>query len=147
MPGSKSYGPVGYTEIPDYPGYCINKDGDAMRLRELRYGEKHPRAKLTEQSVIEIRNLAAAGEKFTVLADKFGVSDSLIESVVSGKGWAHVGGPITPLKKKGPNLSPHEKEVIQERLYSGLAVATIARILGRPDPTIRSFVRSVHNAG
>lgn len=59
-------------------------------------GESHPQSKVTENDVIEIRTLKAAGYPNKDLAAMFGVSRPLISNIVTGKRWGHVGDPITP---------------------------------------------------
>jgi hypothetical protein len=55
-------------------------------------GEAHPRAKLTEADVLEIRRLHREGAGgYGALAERFGVSRSVIQSVVQRRSWAHVG--------------------------------------------------------
>lgn len=60
------------------------RDGD-------RRGTKNGRAKLTEASVSEIRELLAAGEQKRVIAVRYGVSDVAISMIGLGKTWRHVG--------------------------------------------------------
>jgi HNH endonuclease/NUMOD4 motif len=47
-------------------------------------------AKLTEESVIEIRKLRAAGERRIDIARRFGVSDTAIGLITSRKKWRHI---------------------------------------------------------
>jgi hypothetical protein len=60
---------------------------DMVRKGRSARGERQPNAKLTEQSVKEIR--AAVGMHRDV-ASKFNVSESLVRGVRSGKRWRHV---------------------------------------------------------
>ncbi len=53
-------------------------------------GEKHPMAKLTEESVRTIRHRRAAGEALGVLADEYGVLKSAICAVATRRTWKHV---------------------------------------------------------
>jgi len=55
-------------------------------------GGQHPRAKLTEAGVDEIRQRRAQGEQLRTLADEFGVSVSTIGSAARGDTWRHVTG-------------------------------------------------------
>ena len=52
-------------------------------------GENHNQSKLTEDGVCEIR-LCAGSETQKSLADRFGVSQSAISMVISGKRWGHL---------------------------------------------------------
>lgn len=53
-------------------------------------GAKNGRAKLTEQDVLEIRERHARGEKRALVAERFGVSPTLISQIVSRRVWAHL---------------------------------------------------------
>lgn len=56
-------------------------------------GEKNPNAKITEAEVREIRRAYATGKHTQeVLGLLFGVSQTRINDIVRGKGWAHVEG-------------------------------------------------------
>ena len=53
-------------------------------------GEAHPKAKLTEDDVREIRRRAAAGEMYKDLAAEFGIARSGVSEMVNRKTWRHV---------------------------------------------------------
>lgn len=53
-------------------------------------GEKSPNAKLTEKSVILMRNMRNAGCAVKTLVDIFGVSDTNVRLILSRKAWNHV---------------------------------------------------------
>lgn len=53
-------------------------------------GEKHYRAKVTEEEVREMRRLAQQGATPTELARRFGISDATIGSIVRWQTWRHV---------------------------------------------------------
>lgn len=56
-----------------------------------RPGSKSPNSKLTEQDVIEIRELYAEGNQtFRTLAIQYDVSRGLISSIISRRSWTHV---------------------------------------------------------
>lgn len=62
-----------------------------FRERCLR-GEQHPKAKLTESDVRQIRHRFATGQaSLTALAREAGVTKQAIQSIVTGKTWRHVG--------------------------------------------------------
>lgn len=60
-------------------------DGDFVRR-----GEEQALAKLTEEKVREARILHAAGETFTALAARYGVSRPAIANAITRRTWAHV---------------------------------------------------------
>jgi len=64
------------------------------RPREELKGERNPSAKLTRDAVVKIREKRYSGEHISVLVNEFGVSESTIRSIVTGRTWRHVGGPI-----------------------------------------------------
>ncbi|MGV2914654.1 HNH endonuclease [Streptomyces alfalfae] len=59
-----------------------------------RRGSRHSKALLDEAAVLSIRQRFASGETTPALAAQFGVSDGCITSIVLGRSWKHVGGPI-----------------------------------------------------
>ena len=59
-------------------------------LRVCPAGEKHYRAKLSEDSVREIRTLRLAGHSQKAIGKKMGVTQGCIGPVLSGKTWKHV---------------------------------------------------------
>lgn len=63
---------------------------DAKAKGRHSHGESHPRAKLTEQDVIEIRRRVARGEKRQALAEEKGVSLCAIRDIVLYRHWKHV---------------------------------------------------------
>lgn len=54
-------------------------------------GEKHPRAKITEEDVREIRRRAACKEcSNTELAEEYGISGAMVGYIIKKKSWSHV---------------------------------------------------------
>lgn len=53
-------------------------------------GESHPRCRLREAQVIEIRRLAAEGMSRRRLAEMFGVGQGTVQHVVTRQTWRHV---------------------------------------------------------
>lgn len=67
---------------------CINRD-------RIANGSNQGLSKLTEEDVLEIRHrYNSTSESTYSLADNVGVTASAIQSIVTGKTWKHVGGPI-----------------------------------------------------
>lgn len=56
----------------------------------LVHGEKHKCSKLKTEQVIEIRHRVANGERKARVAREYGVSNTLIGYIVSGRAWPHV---------------------------------------------------------
>ena len=53
-------------------------------------GEKNPHARLTEEQVVEIRNLYSEGWTQVRLAERFGIDQTSVSRIVLRKSWAHV---------------------------------------------------------
>ena len=64
---------------------------ESLRLRKHRKGSECHNAKLTEEQVLEIRNLYSSG-KFTQeeLAKRFNVYPTAIQKIVNRKNWKHL---------------------------------------------------------
>ncbi len=72
------------------------RDADVRGRTNLPKGASHPRAKLTDEQVLEIRRLYKPWYFTTYdLAKKFGVGRTAIISIVDGKSWKH----LLPLDK------------------------------------------------
>jgi Mor family transcriptional regulator len=64
---------------------------DLVTARRTEYvGQNRTQSKLNDSKVREIRQLFANGASGLELAERYGVSASLINGVVSGKRWKHV---------------------------------------------------------
>lgn len=57
---------------------------------EARRGSEHPNARLTDDQIREIRAAARAGERQRDIAQRFGISRSLVGQIHRGAAWAHV---------------------------------------------------------
>ncbi len=64
---------------------------DKITHGTIAAGEKNSKAKLTADSVIEIRRLAASGISHRAIAGQFGVSRPAISHIVRGDTWKHIG--------------------------------------------------------
>ncbi len=65
-------------------------------LAAPKRGSGNPQASLTETQVIEIRERSAHGCRIIDLAAEYGISQPRISDILTGKAWAHVGGPTRP---------------------------------------------------
>ncbi len=59
------------------------------RNRGLR-GASHPRSKLTDQDVYEIRGRVASGEPRHSVAECFGITYATVGKIVTGRRWGHL---------------------------------------------------------
>jgi hypothetical protein len=53
-------------------------------------GERHPRAKITEADVLEIRRRRRGGEKLVAIAQDYGLTHPAVINICAGRGWRHV---------------------------------------------------------
>lgn len=73
--------------------YCTPSENKKHAFRiglESNVGEKHSRARLTGENIVEIRKRYAAGEPVKEIAESFGVHQSNISHIVSGRRWKHI---------------------------------------------------------
>jgi hypothetical protein len=63
----------------------------AKILAGMRLGEAHPKAKLTDAQVENIRRARASGETTIALAREYGVSHQLVSQIASGRSRKHSG--------------------------------------------------------
>ncbi len=70
----------------------LNNTDRALKGRSAHpTGEKHPMAKLTDEIVLEIRRIyAAGGVTQRALAVRFGLCGATVSQVVNGKRWTHL---------------------------------------------------------
>jgi hypothetical protein len=66
-----------------------NRD-DARKHGTMSLGSRHPAAKLREEDIPAIRQLRDQGLFLWQIAERFGVSKSLIHLVLKGRNWKHV---------------------------------------------------------
>jgi hypothetical protein len=80
-------------------------------------GEKHGHAQLMREDVLAIRRrYAAGGETVRGLAQEYGVCAGAISSILTGRLWAHVGG---PRKKSKQVLTAADAQAIRRRAQQG----------------------------
>lgn len=73
---------------------AVNSVDMVAKGRSL-HGEKHHGVKLTGSDVLAIRErYASGGVTQKMLSDEYGISGPHICSILTGKYWRHVGGPI-----------------------------------------------------
>jgi DNA invertase Pin-like site-specific DNA recombinase len=103
---------------------------------DRRVGSSHYKAKLKDHDILEIRNLAAQGEKRSDIAKKYGVSDKTIWGIQTGKTWKHVGGPKTLSKYRKQNLTDEDRAKIVRLRKAGKSLQEIALEMRRGKSTI-----------
>jgi len=65
------------------------KHSDA-KLPTAARGESHGHSKLTNELVLQMRDLRAKGALLKELGPMFGVRLSTVQKIVTGKAWTHV---------------------------------------------------------
>jgi len=65
-------------------------DAKGRRINAPQLGERNGNAKLTAETVREIRRRRAAGEPRKAVAAAFGVSESAVKQAINGRTWRHV---------------------------------------------------------
>lgn len=77
-------------------------DRNRKNRQAKQKGVAHGKAKLTGDQVLQIRHLYAAGNiTHEELGRQFGVAGGTIASILTGKKWKHVGGPISRIDMHG----------------------------------------------
>lgn len=78
---------------------------ESMRGKDIRYavrvmrvGSEKSSAKLKDDDIPVIRQMYADGVKCSEIEQRFGVSQSIIHRIVTGKGWRHVPGDVPGLR-------------------------------------------------
>lgn len=68
---------------------------DAAARDRMPYGERNHFAILSEVDVVQLREAYAAGADAQTLASNFGIGESTVRCIVTGRKWKRAGGPIT----------------------------------------------------
>jgi hypothetical protein len=67
-----------------------DRNGSRQHPELLKRGANHPNAKLTAKAVRSIREHVAAGEQQAILAKRYGVTRTLICTIVHRRAWRHL---------------------------------------------------------
>lgn len=67
-----------------------SRNGSVRHPESRPRGSQHPKARLSEMQVQQIRSAARAGKTHGVIAARFGVSRSRVTMIVNRQAWAHV---------------------------------------------------------
>jgi hypothetical protein len=73
-------------------GTRLDNTNDRRRNGNDFCGEKHPNSRLTDADVSEIQTAVEAGTAQQVIADQYGVHQSVISKIASRKAWGHLQG-------------------------------------------------------
>jgi hypothetical protein len=69
---------------------CVENHADRERHGTLLHGEAHPKARLNDVVVREIRAAAARGESQGAIGARYGIGQGHVQQVVSRKIWRRV---------------------------------------------------------
>lgn len=67
-----------------------NNNADKVEQGTWQGGARNPNVKLTEESVRAIRALAASGVRAPELGRRFGVTPTMVHSIVKRRNWTHI---------------------------------------------------------
>lgn len=96
-------------------------------------GSKCPRAKLTEEAIPVIRQCYREGVTLKLIAERFGVSYTTVQQIVSGKTWQHVEDENMGFRRKPLNnykLNAAQREEIRLRKNRGENSESLAEEFG-----------------
>lgn len=88
-------------------------------------GTDNKQSKLTENDVKEMRRLRNEGCDLSLIAEKFNVTEANVSSIVTGKTWKHVAGPIQKVQQH-QRLSDQDVRDIRRLSTEGVANCEIA---------------------
>lgn len=71
--------------------YCASDDHAHHSISNYKRRAEHGRARLTEDNVVQIRELLAQGIRQTVIAKRFGVDQTTVSAIKYGKTWTAIG--------------------------------------------------------
>lgn len=94
-----------------------------------RHGNRRSYAKLTDDQVVELRELAAGGMSGAELGRRFGISDTQARNIVTGEQWAPEYKLEWPLPSVWLGVSVENQDAADERVAQLLATPAAIRFL------------------
>lgn len=124
---------------------CVNTDHlflgtqqenmtDMVNKGRSLFGEKNPKAVLSEADVMNIRRMYYDGESANSLSEKFNTTQNYIYNIVWGKCWTHL--PVMPEKKGGGKLNPEKADKIRTLSKEGFTGRHLANLFGVSAATV-----------
>lgn len=87
---------------------------DASTKSRIAHGSQNGNSSLSEEDVLQIRELHAKGAGLPQLSEQFKVSIPTVSTIVLGKTWTRVGGPVRALQERyRPPLALTEEQVTE----------------------------------
>lgn len=116
--------------------------GGRERIAPHLQGERHPRAKLTDAQVEELRARARRGEKVPALAAEYGLSKGHAYKIVAQRvGGRSAYGPTAKPTKRRAKVTPQQRAEIQRRAAAGEFVPDLAAEFGLSKPRTYAIAR------
>lgn len=131
-----------------YLGTALENNRDKINRNRENWakGERVHNAKLTRDQVLSIfKEYKAGGVRHIDLAKKYGVSQTAIQLILSGKNWKHNKRSIKNMRNAPkPGLKvlnkSNEKKVYKEYMDGGVSQAKIAEKYGVSQQTVSNIV-------
>lgn len=122
-----------------------NSGIDKVRDGTIPRGEQGPMAKVTSESVMEIRRRYAAGETSRAIAADFGLTDSAVSMIAKGRRWHHQDGAVDrglsrSERTKLAKLTAASVLEIRVRLAAGEPCAALAESYGVTAVTVKRIL-------
>lgn len=120
---------------------------DMVQKRRNCKGVSHPLAKLSEDAVLQIRELGSTGIGIAAIAKMCGIGKSHVSQILNGALWAHL--PTMPVDlgpgqrgESSPRAKLTEEQVrsIRRAAANGATQAALARCFGVSCATVSSIV-------
>lgn len=120
-----------------------NRHGSVTKPEARPRGSNHPRAKITEEQALEIRERFATGTCTKKgMAREYGIDGKALRRLLYGETWAHVGGPRAARTDEGKPTPDKTKKAILEDYASGLTYDKIAERRSVGWTTVGKIIRA-----
>ncbi len=115
-----------------------NNSIDKIKHGTSHIGQNHPMAKITDNIVIEMRQLRKSGKLIKEIANIFNVSEGLTTRACNGKSWKHIGNET---KQNIKRITIEERTKIIEMRNSGKSYNEIAQIFNKQYATVYAAIK------
>jgi hypothetical protein len=95
---------------------------DAFNKNRTAHGSRNGMSKITEDQVLQIRELVSQGATARSIAARFGISENYASDVAAGARWKRVKGPIRKYGR-AKKITPEKVLAIREDSRTHLAIA------------------------
>jgi len=133
--------PICVNPLHLFLGTADDNAKDKVNKERSLKGIKNPRSILSEEDILEIRQLFANGYTAKELSYIYKVGKSTVINIVVGNTWKHIGGPIT--KRGICKLSKEDVIEIRKLINNGMKQIDIAEKYDVIPNTISSINRKI----